>query len=31
MDTVFYGDVVFDTLEGAEALIDAVCTQLAYP
>ncbi len=31
MDTVFYGDVVFDALEGAEALIDAVCTQLAYP
>jgi CheY-like chemotaxis protein len=31
VDTVFYGDVVFDALEGAEALIDVVCTQLAYP
>lgn len=28
---VIYGDVVFDALEGAEALIDAVCTQLAHP
>lgn len=28
---VFSGDVVFDALEGAEALIDVVCTQLARP
>ncbi len=28
---VVYGDVLFDALEGAEALIDAVCKQLAHP
>lgn len=30
-DGTFYGDIVFDALEGAEALIDTVRTQLAYP
>ena len=31
VNTAFYGDVLFDALEGAEALIDVVCTQLAHP
>lgn len=31
IESPVFGDVVFDALEGAEALIDAVRAQLAYP